>query len=523
MCGQWQRRPLLLSTTVVVAVAMLAIVHHTHCGVAAALPPARPSGADGTKPPSGWARPPLLRIVPDVTYGTPVRRLSTPGWPSSFTSILRAGLQVEHAGGYVLLYQGRHDKSRHSRNMSVYERQSGRPWTRPAVTAGGMPHWRPGEGAPEVAYFRGSGSSRISLELLTVDVSSGTVLNLARPAAIAPVGGSMEGAGAVQVALAAVYPAAYRAHWEVAYPSRDGRRYVWWADRGVDSSARGVLALDLSSAPPAVLGLLTSWPPARGRVLAARITPSGRAVLVHFELAGVYVYDTGLSSGGRRVMATRLLTDDAADVMVASGSGHDTIVGINDEEDSEDGGWVVAVDLVTLDRAPLFPVPRDEGPGGVRPRVAVSGQAYDRPGWVVLSADACAAAAGDWLCDKVVAMEVATRRVVPLGTAFACRDLEYRRRQELPAAAATPNRDLSRVYFTRASGQGRCTGAVELYELSTAGRLGGLPARDAEGGLAPRRPAATPQPARGGGGGSTSSPPAAAGVPTTKLNVGIAI
>lgn len=325
----------------------------------------------------------------------------------------------------------------------------------------------------------------------------------------------------MEVALAAVYPAGYLAHWEVAYPSRDGRRYVWWADRGAESSARGVLALDLSSAPPAVLGLLTSWPPARGRVLAARITPSGRAVLVHFELAGVYVYDTGLSSGGRRVMATRLLTDDAADVMVASGSGHDTIVGINDEEDSEDGGWVVAVDLVILDRAPLFPVPRDEGPGGVRPRVAVSGQAYDRPGWVVLSADACAVAAGDWLCDKVVAMEVATRRVVPLGTAFACRDWEDPRRQELPAAAATPNRDLSRVYFTRASGQGRCRGALELYELSTAGRLGGLPARGAEGGLAPRRPTATPQPARGGGGGSTSSPPA--GVPTTKLNVGIAI
>lgn len=285
---------------------------------------------------------------------------------------------------------------------------------------------------------------------------------------------------------------------------------------------RGVLALDLASAPPTMLGLLTVWPPARGRVLAARITPSGGAVLVHFSLAGVYVYDAALSSGGRRVMATRLLTNDAADVMVASGSGHDTLVAINDEEDTEDGGWVVAVDLVTLGRAPLFPVPRDGGPRGGRPRVAVSGQAYDRPGWVVLSADACGGAAtGDWLCDKVVAMEVATRRAVPLGTAFACRDVDDVRRRKLPAAAATPNVDLSRVYFTRSSGEGRCRGAVELYELSTADRLGGLGVGRGGEGEAPRTPTGTPQPGGGGGGGSSSSP--TAGLPTTGLNVGIAI
>lgn len=137
------------------------------------------------------------------------------------------------------------------------------------------------------------------------------------------------------------------------------------------------MALDLASAPPTVLGTLITTPSARGRVLAARMTPSGGAVLVQFAFAGVYVYDTALSVG-RRVMATRLFNDEAADMMVASGSV--TLVAVNDDEAAKDGGWVVAVDLVALGRLPLFPVPRNDEPLDRRPRVTVSGQVYDRPG-----------------------------------------------------------------------------------------------------------------------------------------------
>lgn len=139
------------------------------------------------------------------------------------------------------------------------------------------------------------------------------------------------------------------------------------------------MALDLASAPPTVLGTLTTWPSARGRVLAACMTPSGGAVLVQFASAGVYVYDTALSVG-RRVMATRLFKDEAADMMVASGSVHDTLVAVNDDEAAKDGGWVVAVDLVFHGRLPMFPVPRNDEPLDGRPRVTVSGQVYDRPG-----------------------------------------------------------------------------------------------------------------------------------------------
>eukprot|EP00170_Pyropia_yezoensis_P005347 contig_21709_g5361 len=379
-----------------------------------------------------------------------------------------------------------------------------------------MPHWRLGGEYPAVVYVRGDGGPGVSLELLTVTVATGVVAALARPPStlLSPsraVGGEL-------AALHPVYPTAYLTYWEVAYPSRDGRRYVWWSDNDVNADRKGVVGLDLGTAPPTVLGVLTTWPSTRGPVLAARITPGGGAVLVQFEFAGVYVYDAALSVG-QRVMATRLLKDDAADVMVASGSGHDTLEAINDDQAAEDGGWVVAVDLVTLDKYALFPVPRDDGTRDGRPRVAVTGQAYDRPGWVVLSADQCdAGAAGDWLCGKVVAMEVATRQVVPLATTYPCAGGAYGRRRQLPAAAATPNLDLSRVYFTIA-GRGRCQGYMELYELTTAGRFGEVAG---EGGRAEpppsRRPPGVPSQPEVFGGGSSSS------LPTTNgLNVGIAI
>ncbi|KAK1865514.1 hypothetical protein I4F81_008045 [Pyropia yezoensis] len=484
MARPWRRSPLRLAATTVVAAAVAACLDPP-CRVAGALPPARPPGAVDATPRPGWVLPPLLGSAPDATYGTPVRRVVTSSVNFPFASILRAGLQVEDpGGGYVMFYEADRDQSFHFKNMSVYERRSGLPWARPANTIGGMPHWRLGGGPPALAYYRGISPSSTSLELLTVDVASGAVASLARPAETALP--HVSTGGPVMAVLKAVLPTAYLEHWEVTYPSRDGSRYVWWADRGADAVARGVVALDLTSTPPTLLGMLTAWPPARGRVLAARIAPSGGAVLVHFESAGVYVYDTALSVG-RRIMATGLLTDDAADVMVASGSGHDTLVAVNDDEGAEDGGWVVAVDLITLNRSPLFPVPRDGGPRGGRPRVAVSGQAYDRPGWVVLSADACDdAARGDWLCDKIVAMEVVTRRVVPLGTAHMCTDATLERRREMAHAAATPNVDLSRVYFVSSSGS--CRGRRDLFELRTAGRLGdAAPGGGGGGGGRPRR------------------------------------
>lgn len=87
----------------------------------------------------------------------------------------------------------------------------------------------------------------------------------------------------------------------------------------------------------------------------------------------------------------------------------------------------------------------------------------------MLSADECdAGAAGDWLCDKVVAVEVATRWVVPLANTYVCTVGAYGRRRQLPATAATPNLDLSRVYSTIA-GRGRCRGHMNLYPLTTVG------------------------------------------------------
>lgn len=163
---------------------------------------------------------------------------------------------------------------------------------------------------------------------------------------------------------------------------------------------------------------------------------------------------------------------------------------------------------MTLARSPLFPLPRDGGVRGDQPRVTLSGQVYDRPGWIAAAADACdAGAAGDWLCGKVVAMEVATRRVVPLTHTHA-----YGRRRDTPAAAASPNRDLSRVYFS--SDSGLCRGKMELFELETTGRMG-TAVWGGGGGQAPQPPLPAGTPTSGRGGANS--------LPTEGINVGIAI
>lgn len=477
-------------------------------GADATLPPPRPPGAGGAPPPSDWSRPPLLATRTDGTYGTPTRRLSTSTATNEYTTILRAGVQAEDPGGrWVLLYAG---IGLTQLPIAIVGRPDGLVRDPPLISAAGLPHWAPRAGAPAVVFFGRGGSAR-SLELRTADVASGAVAMLSTQTVpffrddrdiLDPVGGMGQ-------ALFAAHPGSHLEHWRVSYPSRDGHRYALWTDVGSAAAAvRGVAVMDVSTSPATLLGSFLSWPPARGRVLAARMTPSGGAVLVHFEAAGVHVYDTALSGGGRRVMATRLLTDDAADVMVAAGSGHDTLVAINDDAGTEDAGWVVAVDLVTLARSPLFPLPRDGGVRGDQPRVTLSGQAYDRPGWIVAAADACdAGAAGDWLCGKVVAMEVATRQVVPLTHTHACG-----RRRDTPAAAASPNRDLSRVYFS--SDSGLCRGKMELFELETTGRMG-TAVGGGGGGRAPQPPLPAGTPTSGRGGANS--------LPTEGINVGIAI
>jgi len=445
-----------------------------------------------------------LATVADASYGSPVRRLTAA--TDDLEPILRAGLQVESPdGALVLLYEDSRSNP-FAKGMSTYRRIDGRRAPAPAGFRAGMPHWRP-LGPPALVFFRGSGDyyPNASAELVAWDVASGAATVLSPPTGESD---TRQGAtGGVGQTLFAALPGAYSRHWQTTYPSRNGSRYAYWSVR---QSVRGVALLDVSSSPPTAVGILTSWPAAWGPVTGARVTPSGSAVLVSFAVAGVYVYDAAMTAC-RRVMATRLLTDDVADVMVAAGSGHDTLVAVVDDAGVEDSGWVVAVDLVTFVRAPLFRVPRDGGPDG-GPRVAVSGQAYDRPGWVVLSGDTCAAgAAGDWICGKVVALEVSTRRVVPLATTHSCVDGGVRSRNS--GAPATPNRDASRVYYT--SGSEVCRGTMELYELQTVGRLEGGGA-----GAPPLRPPPLPvavAPAATEAGGASAS------LPNTGLNVGIAI
>ena len=128
---------------------------------------------------------------------------------------------------------------------------------------------------------------------------------------------------------------------------------------------------------------------------------------------------------------------------------------------SPDAGWVVSVNLDTMQRTRMFRIY-----GGSTTSLHISGKGYDRPGWVVVSSYNCSQAGG-YACDKVFAAEMQPNgEILNLAHTYLCEESGVAaedRFQYFTEPHAVVSRDFSHVYFN--SNSNNCDRIAEVYRI----------------------------------------------------------
>lgn len=374
------------------------------------------TGLDATPPSARWTRPPLLAATTDPAYGTPVRRL-TSAEDTRFDRNTYSRRQAENADGTrFMTYHG-------DAAYRVYARASGELVRVLDIHPDAEPQWHPTD--PDlVRHVAGSDATVGDLTYLETNVVTGSQRTIAD----------------LTDRVRAVFPsAAYLADRAEGSPSADADRIAWIVHDGADRAV-GIVSYDLGL--DRVLG--TAVPDASaGRLDWVSASPTGTYVVAGYVDRTV-VFDADLDR-------PRRINDkaDHSDIALAA-DGSDAYVYV-DFSAGVDGGWLVSVDLDTLDRVRLFDLYDDANTS-----LHVSGKGYDLPGWVVVSTYACKVPSA-WSCDKVMAVELATGLVVNLAHTYNC-GADY-----WTETHAVVNRAFTRVYFN--SDAGSCGIDAEVYEL----------------------------------------------------------
>jgi hypothetical protein len=123
------------------------------------------------------------------------------------------------------------------------------------------------------------------------------------------------------------------------------------------------------------------------------------------------------------------------------------------------------VDLSTGVVTPLWPIDFSHSPLGFH----ISGRAFDRPGWAVVSTYSGAQPAATWMDDQVFLIELTPGgRVVRLAhthSTFAEGTVTYGEKDYWAEPHASTNRDLTRILFTSNWGEAG-TERVDMYQIS---------------------------------------------------------
>jgi hypothetical protein len=249
-------------------------------------------------------------------------------------------------------------------------------------------------------------------------------------------------------------------------PSADDSRWVFAVDTDGGES-RAIAVVDMAADPPVLVGAreMTDTIPEKLRTVRVAMSPNGAFVVVaiSFEEAGpvdlIEVYPADLS----RVLFSRTQSDriGAFDVMRAS-------------EDIDALVYTQGPDLVRVDLEDPIGEPEivtsDLGvPRGVADRpqsfVVVSGAAYERPGWVVLSFSECELPGGE-LCEPGTLWAHAKVALVSLDRPARVLSLAWHRSSSGGSRHpfALPSRDLTRILFQSPWRPPRETGA-ELFMI----------------------------------------------------------
>lgn len=326
--------------------------------------------------------------------------------------------QAENADGtFFMTYHG-------DATYNVYSVENAELIAVTPVHPDGDPQWHP-TNPDKIRHVAGRNSSSGTLELLESNVSSGTTEVLAD----------------LTERVQNIFPAAlYMTDRSEGSPSIDGNRYAWIVYNEAEDPV-GIISYDLAA--DSVEGSVPVDPSVEYRLDYVTASPSGDYVMAGFW-EGTFVWDFDMTN-------ERLIFEGGEHSDIAVGpAGNDTYVYI-DFTASANGGWVVAVDLVTGETRRYIDLY-----DGANTSVHFSGKAYDRPGWVVASTYNCKETFA-WSCEKVFALNLADGTIVNLAHTYNCGDDYW------TETHAVTNRDLSRVYFN--SDAGSCGINAEVYRI----------------------------------------------------------
>ena len=296
------------------------------------------TGFDATPPSSTWTRPPLLERSTDPVYGTQLRRMTSADG-TRFDRNTYSRRQAENADGRrFMTYHG-------DAAYRVYDRATGDLVRDLDVHPDGEPQWHPTN--PDVVrHIAGSNPSVGALTYLETNAVTGAQRTIA----------DLTGR------LRNVFPTAtYLGDRAEGSPSTDGNRHAWIV---FDSSqnALGLVSYDLAA--DRILGT-SPLDTSAGRLDWVSASPTGDYVVAGYVDATV-VLDADLTRP-REINEKA----DHSDIALTA-DGRDTYVYI-DFSAGPDGGWLMSVELDTLERTRLFDLYDDANTS-----LHVSGKGYGK-------------------------------------------------------------------------------------------------------------------------------------------------
>lgn len=375
------------------------------------------TGRDASSPNNSWTKPALLETRADPAYELPITRM-TSAEGTRFNRNTYSRRQAENADGSAFMtYHG-------DAEYRVYDTATGEQLATTNVHPDGEPQWHPTN--PDVIrHVTGPNAFVGSLTLLETTVSTGATSVVAD----------------LTTRVQAVFPTAlYMIDRAEGSPSADGSRYAWIIYNDNEDPV-GIISYDLAT--DTILGSVPVDPSVDFRLDWVSASPSGQFVMAGFW-EGTVAWNADMTN-------ERLIFEGTEHSDIAIGpTGNDTYIYV-DFTASANGGWIVAVDLVTGETRRYVDLYDNANTS-----IHFSGKAYDMPGWVVASTYNCKEP-GAWSCEKVFALNLADGTIVNLAHTYNCGS-EY-----WTETHAVANRDLSRVYFN--SDAGSCSTDAEVYRI----------------------------------------------------------
>jgi len=242
-------------------------------------------------------------------------------------------------------------------------------------------------------------------------------------------------------------------------PSADGR---YWGLMAEDENwlTSAYIVYNLETDTVLATRDLRAWPDDEREADSVTISPLGNYFLVQMDKycepgtlgteddpCGLMVYDQSLQNG-RGLLRIVGHSDTAL-----TAAGREALVYQDIDTDN-----ISMLDLTSGAVTPLWPIDFSHTPIGLH----ISGRAFDRPGWAVISTHDGDVASHTWMDDQVFAIELEPgRRVVRLAHTHSLVD-ENMEHDYWAEPQASVNRDLTRIVFTTNWGRSG-TGEVEMY------------------------------------------------------------